>query len=170
MNQSIIFKAELLKFDVNLALHYIQVPEELISEFATKFPFRVFCTIKTHTFPAAIVKHGIDGLVIQMGKQTIKASGCRLGEELVVTLVQDDTEHGYAMPEEFIVLLDQDTEGREAWEELRPGAQRSLLYYLVGAKSQETRIKRSLIILKRAREIKAERVKKANQKNKKAIQ
>ena len=114
MIKSIVFKTELLKFDVNLTLHYIVVPYELAIDFADKYPFRVFCTIKSHTFPAAIIKHGIDGLIIQMGRQTIKAAKCLLGEDLQVKLDQDNTEHGYVMPEELIVLLDQDDEGLRA--------------------------------------------------------
>lgn len=166
MNQVITFNTQLQKFELNLGLHYIVVPFELAVAFAVKFPFRVFCTIKAHTFPAAIVKHGIDGFIIQMGKQTLKSANCQLGEEFVVILEQDHTEHGYVMPEEFLVLLDQDDEGREAWESLTAGAQRSLLYYLVSAKSQETRIKRSILLLKRAQELKFEKIKKSKLKKK----
>lgn len=164
MSNSVILHTEVQKFDSNLGLHYICIPDEIALQFSTKFPFRVFCTIKSHTFPAAIIKHGLDGFIIQMGKQTIKAAICQLGENLQIQLVEDKTEHGFVMPEEFIELLSQDDLGSEAWSQLTTGAQRSFLHYLVSAKSQETRIKRSITILNRAREIVAEKRRKSKQK------
>jgi hypothetical protein len=164
MKSKIQLNTEVLKFHSNLALHYIQIPDELVLSMANSFPFRVFCTINNHRFPAAIVKHGIDGFIIQMGNQTIKSAKVIVGDQIEILLERDDTEHGYEMPEEMIELLLQDEDGRKAWDSLTKGAQRSFLYYLSTGKSQETRIKRSILILKRAQEIIAEKTKKARAK------
>jgi len=158
------FETCLLKFRIGLGMHYIQVPEEIALDFSQKFPFRVFCRIRECEFPAAIVKHGLDGHIIQMGKDTLKKCHIVKGDVFQVQLRIDETEHGHEMPEEFAELLRQDDLGRAAWEQLTPGAQRSLLYYLTTAKTSDTRLKRSFIILKRAVEISAE--KKAKKKNK----
>lgn len=165
MKSRLRFTANVSRFDVNMSLHFIGIPDELVMQMADKFPFRVFCSIKSHRFPAAIVKHGLDGFVIQMGNQTVKAAKIRAGEEVEVLLEKDETEHGYEMPEEFEELLLQDEDGKEAWDALTKGAQRSFLYYLCSAKTQETKIKRGILILKRAREIIAEKAKKAKLKS-----
>ncbi len=136
-----------------MGLHYITVPDDLALLMSDKFPFRVFCRANESEVPAAIVKHGMDGFIIQMGKQTLKKLKLNPHSDFEVVLVEDLTSHGYEIPEEFEELLLQDDEGREAWEQLTKGAQRSYLYYLNTGKSSETRIKRSIIILQRAREI-----------------
>ncbi|MEX1188464.1 MAG: YdeI/OmpD-associated family protein [Bacteroidia bacterium] len=151
------FKSYLNKFNTGLGLHYIHVPELHALSMASKFPHRVFCTVNDAQFPAAIVKHGEDGFIIQMGKQTLKSIKVDLRNEFEVLLVTDTTEHGYEIPEEFKEYLKQDEEGRVAWEKLTSGNQRSFLHYLCSAKTSDTRIKRSNIILKRAKEIIANR-------------
>ena len=155
------FKTYIDRFDKGMTFHYISVPAEIALSMAEKFPFRVICTIRNKDFPAAIVKHGIEGFVIQMGKQTLKKFEGVHGEEVEVTLKRDESEHGYEIPEEFAELLAQDEAGRAEWEKLTPGAQRSYLYYLNTGKSVDTRIKRALVILQRAREINAEKARKA---------
>jgi hypothetical protein len=147
------FKTFLKKFEHGMCLHYIAVPDTLALKMSNKFPFRVFCRVNQSAVPAAIVKHGVDGFIIQMGKQTLKKLKLNPHSDFEVVLVEDLTSHGYEIPEEFEELLLQDDEGREAWEQLTKGAQRSYLYYLNTGKSSETRIKRSIIILQRAREI-----------------
>lgn len=159
------FSSVIERFWDGMTFHYIQVPAHIAESMSEKFPFRVFCLIRGIEFPAAIIKHGAEGFVIQMGLQTLKKFGGHLGDELELSLRKDETKHGYEITEEFAELLAQDEEGRLAWESLNPGAQRSFLYYLNTGKSVDTRIKRGLIILKRAREIKAEKAAKAKKKN-----
>jgi len=151
------FKTFLKKFEHGMGLHYIAVPDTLALKMSNKFPFRVFCRANGFEVPAAIVKHGEDGFIIQMGKQTLKKLQLYKDLDFEVVLVEDKTDHGYDMPEEFEQLLIQDDDGRVAWEQLTKGAQRSFLYYLNTGKSIEIRIKRSIIILQRAREIVAKK-------------
>ncbi|MEZ5174282.1 MAG: YdeI/OmpD-associated family protein [Bacteroidia bacterium] len=158
------FSGAIERFGEGIAYHYIAVPEHIALSMAEKFPHRVFCTIRNVEFPAAIIKHGAEGFVIQMGLQTLKKFAGSYGEVVEVKLIKDTTEHGYPLSEEFAELLSQDEEGRDAWESLNPGAKRSFLYYLSTGKSVDTRIKRGLIILQRAREIKAEKAAKARKK------
>ena len=53
------------------------------------------------------------------------------------------------MPEEFQEVLNQDEEGRQLFEQLKPGLQRSFLYYINTAKMVDTRINRSLQLIER---------------------
>lgn len=151
------YKTQLFQFNDGLKLHYIQVPEDVAFSMTDKFPFRIFCKMNDYEFPAAIVKHGIDGLIIQMGKQTIKKAKVDLHNEIEVQLKRDNTDHGFDIPVEFEELLLQDEDGRLAWEKLTPGAQRSYLHYLNSCKSSDTKIKRSIAVLQRAQEIVAKK-------------
>lgn len=152
MKAKVSYKTQLYQFNVGLKLHYIHVPEDVAFSMTNKFPFRVFCKMNDYEFPAAIVKHGEDGLIIQMGKQTIKKANVDLHDEIEVQLKRDDTEHGFDIPAEFEELLLQDEDGRLAWEKLTPGNQRSFLHYLNSSKTMDTTIKRSITVLKRAQE------------------
>ncbi len=142
------------------SLHFIIIPHEIAAVLSDKFPFRVLCTMNGFTFHAGIVKRGLDGFVIQMGMKTVKSCNIALGQEVEVKIQADETEYGYELPEEMQELLLQDDIGRDNWEALNPGHKRSLLHYVCSTKNPELRIKRSLIILQRAAEIRAERKKK----------
>jgi uncharacterized protein YdeI (YjbR/CyaY-like superfamily) len=50
-------------------------------------------------------------------------------------------------------LLNQDDESRKYWNAMNPGAKRSYLHYVNSGKSIDTRIKRVLIIIERAKEL-----------------
>ena len=156
-NPEVRFNAFVDNFDPKGAYHFINVPDEIALSLTDKFPFRAVCTIRNHTFHCGIVKHGIDGFVIQMGKQTMKKAQIIKGESIEIKLIRDTSEYGYEMPEEMRELLLQDEEGNKNWEALNPGTKRSILYYVCGAKSSEVRIKRAMQMLERAREILVEK-------------
>lgn len=147
-----------------MALHFITVPHEIAQQLADKFPCRVICSMNDFSFHAGVVKRGLDGFVIQMGRKTVKSCNITLGQEVQVMLSPDRTEYGYELPEEMQELLLQDDIGRANWEALNPGHKRSLLHYVCSTKNPELRIKRSILILQRAAEIRAERLKKERQK------
>jgi uncharacterized protein YdeI (YjbR/CyaY-like superfamily) len=147
-----------------LSLVYIQIPHEIALGLSHSFPCRVICTMKGFSFHAGVVKRGLDGFVIQMGKKTVKSSKLEIGQAVEVKLELDTTEYGYELPEEMQELLFQDDVGRDNWKALNPGHKRSFLYYICSTKNPELRLKRSILILQRAAEIRAERLKKENSK------
>ncbi len=147
-----------------LSLVYIQIPHEIALGLSQSFPCRVICTMNGFSFHAGIVKRGLDGFIIQMGKKSAKNSKLEVGQQVEVKLEPDTTEYGYELPEEMQELLLQDDIGRYNWEALNPGHKRSLLHYVCSTKNPELRLKRSILILQRAAEIRAERLKKENSK------
>ncbi|MGB0176420.1 MAG: YdeI/OmpD-associated family protein, partial [Owenweeksia sp.] len=80
---------------------------------------------------------------------TLKEAGLVPGDETRVVLKADTSKYGMPMPEEFEEVLNQDEEGRQLFEELKPGLQRSFLYYIGSAKTIDTRIKRSFQMVER---------------------
>ncbi|HAD97862.1 MAG TPA: hypothetical protein DCG19_10680 [Cryomorphaceae bacterium] len=86
---------------------------------------------------------------ILLGGKTLKEAGLILGDETQLTLQEDTSKYGMPMPEEFQEVLNQDEEGRQLFEQLKPGLQRSFLYYINTAKMVDTRINRSLQLIER---------------------
>lgn len=55
------------------------------------------------------------------------------------------------IPEELEAVLAQDDDARKAWDKLTTGYQRSLIHYITSVKNVDSRIKRSLELLDRAK-------------------
>ena len=84
---------------------------------------------------------------ISLGKSTLKDAKVEPGTELPLVLEVDRTKFGFSLPEEFAEVMNQDPEGEKAFLELKPGLQRSFLYYIGSAKTVDTRINRSLQLM-----------------------
>ena len=79
-----------------------------------------------------------------------KAAGIKVGDpvSVVFNLVDPDK---LDIPEEFQAVLLQDDLARKAWDKLTTGYQRSLIHYVTSVKNVDSRIKRSLDLLERAK-------------------
>lgn len=56
------------------------------------------------------------------------------------------------LPEELEAVLEQDPEGATVWESFTPGVQRSLAHYVFSVKNVESRIKRALFLVDKAKQ------------------
>jgi uncharacterized protein YdeI (YjbR/CyaY-like superfamily) len=63
-------------------------------------------------------------------------------------LVDPDT---LDIPEELEAVLEQDEAARNVWEKFTTGFQRSLIHYITSVKNVDSRIKRTIEILERAK-------------------
>lgn len=160
MKQPFTFETRILHGEGSLSLHYIEVPIEIAEELFNKFPARALLTIHDATFHGGVLRRKDGYYLVQMGKATMKKIKAMHNDLVEVNIEVDKTTYGYELPEEMEALLAQDDEGRKVWEALNPGMKRSLLHHVNSAKSIDVRIKRSILILKRAEEIQAERKKK----------
>jgi hypothetical protein len=79
-----------------------------------------------------------------------KAAGIKTGERVVVKfkLVDPDI---VDMPEELDAVLEQDPLAMKAWCELTRGYQRGLIHYVTSVKNVDSRIKRSIELMERAK-------------------
>ncbi len=94
--------------------------------------------------------------LIVLNRKMAKDHGIRVGAELEIVLEEDQSEFGMGFPEEFAEVLEQDPEGKDLFHRLSPGLQRGFLYYISSAKGVQTRVNRSLHVMTRLRELKAE--------------
>lgn len=79
-----------------------------------------------------------------------KAAGIRVGDRVKVSFAIVDPDK-LEIPEELEAVLVQDDEARKAWDKLTTGYQRSLIHYVTSVKNVDSRIKRSLELLDRAK-------------------
>jgi uncharacterized protein YdeI (YjbR/CyaY-like superfamily) len=71
----------------------------------------------------------------------------RIGEDVRLNIDKDQSEYGHELPESFRVLLDQDEEGRQFFEQLTPGKQRSLIYIVGKVKNIDSQLNKGMAIL-----------------------
>lgn len=74
----------------------------------------------------------------------MKAAGIGLKTPVVAEFKPDPAPAKLDLPPEFQAVLNQDAAARARWDTFTVGRRRSLLIYLTSAKTEPTRIKRSL--------------------------
>lgn len=79
-----------------------------------------------------------------------KAAGVRVGDPVKVSFTIVDPDK-LELPEELEAVLAQDEEARTAWDKLTTGYQRSLVHYITSVKNVDSRIKRALDLVNRAK-------------------
>lgn len=158
--EKISYSCELLHL-IKLKLHYIEVPPSILlalnnGEEKGKFKQRVLITLnKTIEWQAGIVALGEGKGYITVSKERMKKLGITLYDQVEVTLEKDLSEYGHEFPIELEEVLIQDPEARIRFDQLSPGKQRTLIYYILQVKDSDKRIERSLLFmnnLKRAPE------------------
>lgn len=146
--EAIVFEAKLEKFNSDLWGHHIVVPDDIATALLkagrkrNKSMFNG--KIETHS---ALMSMGNGRYFININKEIRSKLKLRIGSKLQVTLTPDDSKYGMEMPEEFQVLLDQDTEGSEYFHAHTPGRQRALIYIVAKPKNPDKRLQKANVIL-----------------------
>ncbi|MFZ4543009.1 MAG: YdeI/OmpD-associated family protein [Saprospiraceae bacterium] len=127
--------------------HFV-VPAAIAALFLNKGSQRVICTINhIHSWQCALLPFGDNKRVISINKTLLKKMGLQTGMQLEVELVQDNSEYGLPVPEEFSELLNMDGEGKQLFENLTDGKKRTLLYIAAQPKKSEGRVIRAIAIV-----------------------
>jgi Domain of unknown function (DUF1905)/Bacteriocin-protection, YdeI or OmpD-Associated len=136
-------------------MHYIDVPLQVARQFTDKKSVRMFCQINGDVeFACAVRSNGKGGFIISVGLPILKKAKLQKGQIVKASLRKDETKYGHKEPKELKELLAQDVEGKQYWDQLTNGAQRSLIYYINSAKSVDKRIERSLLFINRLKDTK----------------
>jgi len=140
------------KFDSNLWHHHIPIPTEVAEKYIEGDNRRVLCTINNQvTLQAALMKAEPYWFVL-VNKAAMTKLNIKEGSIVQVELEKDRSEYGLEMTEEMEVLLQQDDEGREYFQQLTMGKQRSLIYIAGQVKNSHSRLNRALAILDHLKE------------------
>jgi len=137
----------------NLRLHYLIIPSEILTtlnkgEEKGKFNQRVIVRVNDSVeWQGGIValKDG-DGY-ISFSSARMKKLGLERYDEVNVELKLDISEYGHEFPAELEELFLQDPEAKERFEMMTKGKQRTIIYYILQAKSTDKRLERSLLYM-----------------------
>jgi len=149
------FKTTLSKFfgkDASVYELHLPVPKPIAEQFIRGENRRIICEInQTTSIRSGLMPHK-DYWYILLNQAVIKKLGLAIGNTVTVKLSPDDSTYGMDMPEELMILLDQDPEGNEYFHQLTPGKQRNLIYIVSKVKSPESRLNKALAIVHHLKE------------------
>ena len=100
-----------------------------------------------NTYTAGFVSLDDGNAYITLNTAMLKQLGLSAGDEVNLTLMQDDSEFGMPVPAELDELLAQDAEGLQRFMGLPPGKQRYIIHYINSVKSSEKRLERALLLI-----------------------
>jgi len=128
----------------------IIIPEEILASLPEAKRYRVKGLMNKTPFSLAInsIKGGLKYFAV--GNTLKKSCKIRQGEEVEISFCIVDS-NIVDLPEELIEVLAQDEEGNKLWQSFKPGMQRSLAHYVFSVKNTDSRIKRALELIHKAK-------------------
>jgi len=107
---------------------------------------------KLNRVPFALaVQHQKDGSrYFAVSASLRKAAAINVGDKVKVVFQIVDADK-LDVPEELEAVLTQDDDARKAWDKLPRGYQRGLIHYITSVKNVDSRIRRSIDIMTRAK-------------------
>lgn len=140
------FQSVVERQETGFRWHYVEVPPAIVKQLPAGKP-RLVGSINGAPFRLSLLnfKEGIRYLTL--GTELRKKAGAHLGARVHVEMTPDPDPDRIDFPEEFLACLEQDPEAKKLFFAYTPGAQRSVMIYIRGAKSPDVRIKRSLEFL-----------------------
>lgn len=154
MDKVLTFNSTLENFHTKLWQFHIPLPDEVVSNWDMKGEKRVVVTLNNNkTYPAALLKTKAYYFILA-NKEIKNELHLEEGDSVQVTIVEDKSEYGHHMPEEFQVLLDQDQQGADYFYQLTKGKQRSLVYLVSKVKNSDSKLKKVLAIISHLKKVK----------------
>lgn len=145
------FTSSLVRLDSGMQFHILPVPDKAAAAWKKAKVRRLVGTVNGHAVKRALQSHADGGSFLIVGRALLKETGVGFKAPAVLALRPDPAPDRLELPEEFQLVLDQDDAARARWETFKLGKQRSLAYYVSSAKTEPTRIKRSLELAKKIR-------------------
>jgi hypothetical protein len=144
------FQTSLAPIDAPFIKMAIFLPREIIRQLP-KGRVRVKGTFNGAPFALA-VQHLKDGSrYFSVSASLRKAAGINKPGDPVSVIFKLVDPHKVEIPEVLEAVLSQDDLARKAWDKLTAGFQRSLILYVTSVKNVDSRIKRSIDMLNRAK-------------------
>lgn len=152
--QKTTFKTHIDRNEKLLGVHYLHIPAAQIKKLGGKLNIRLLCSINNHeTFQCGMVALGEGNAYITVNNKRMKQFGLKFMDEVRVELTVDESEFGMDVPEELIVLFEQDKEGFRRFSLLPPGKQRYIIYYVSGVKNTQKRIDRAIFLIENLKKL-----------------
>lgn len=120
----------------------------MIEETGGSLKQRVLFSVNgSENWHGGFVSLGDGNAYITLNTARLKQLGLSTGDEVELTLMQDESEFGMPVPVELDELLAQDEEGLQRFMGLTPGKQRYIIHYINSVKSGEKRLERALLLI-----------------------
>ncbi|MBT8186008.1 MAG: YdeI/OmpD-associated family protein [Eudoraea sp.] len=137
-------------FEISLSgTHALEIPEHIASPFILQGHNRVRVMAKfegrTITFHGALQKRKGQYYMI-FGKKNQKALGVYPNDYFELQLFEDTSKYGVEMPEELEAVLQSDHKALQIFESFTDGKKRGIIYMVLGYKTSQSRIDKSLLI------------------------
>lgn len=132
-------------------MHVLPVPAEISAAFGKAGTVRCHTELNGYAVDRCLIPNGMGGHYIWLGRDHLRAIGAQTGSTVHVRLWAADP-HAVVLPPEFEAALEQDEAAAQRFYAFTPGKQRGLASYITQAKTEATRIKRSLDICQKLRD------------------
>jgi hypothetical protein len=144
------FTAPLEKMHAEMAFMYVEIPIDVEREFGTRSRVRVLGTVNGVAVDRALIPQKSGVHIIILGGDIRRAAKIkRVGDPVQVEFWKHPTPDELDLPEDLAETLDFLPEMKAAWDQLKPGMQRSMCYWVGSAKTEATRAKRIAELLRR---------------------
>lgn len=155
----------------------VQIPLEFHEEIRNQDHLRVKCVFNANDISVTAhisIKKRRDELYLVLNAAQRKKIKVSEGDTIHLTLDLETSPYGMPMPEEFLLMMQEDERADKLFHNLTPGKQRSLIYTVSKLKNVDARIRKALAICEHLVEYNGEldykalndKVKEVNQRHK----
>lgn len=144
------FAARITRID-GVYMHYILIiPDEIIEQINKQGRIRTKGTMNGNPFALAIQNLKTGERYFSVSAPMRRAAKIQLSVPVQTEFVIVD-ENELDIPEELIAVLDEDPEGKAAFDKLTTGSKRGLIHYITSVKNVDSRIKRAMQLVEKAK-------------------
>ena len=144
------FAERITRIDAMFMQYILIIPQEIIEKINTKGRVRVEGTMNGTPFALAIQNLKTGEKYFSVSNPLRKAAKIQLSVPVEVKFHLVDPDK-LDIPEELQSVLNEDPEGKAAFEKLTTGYKRSLIHYITSVKNIDSRVKRALELIERAK-------------------
>lgn len=144
------FAARLTRIDGLYMHHILIVPDDIIERINKKGRIRTKGTMNGSPFALAIQNLKTGERYFSVSGPLRRAAKIQLSVPVQTEFVIVD-ENELEIPEELTAVLNEDPEGKAAFDKLTTGSKRGLIHYVTSVKNVDSRIKRAMQLVEKAK-------------------
>lgn len=94
-----------------------------------------------------------EGYFILMNQKLVNQLNISTGDKVIIDIEKDDSEFGMPVPDELVVVFEQEPEAFEFFNQLTDGKKRNLIYIVNKVKNTDSRLNKSLAIVDHLKDV-----------------
>lgn len=154
MPEIIKFNTFIDSLDYLLGVNYLFIPSEIVQKMGGLKSGRWICNLENKlSFQCGLVSLTEGNAYITLNKSRMNKLKVKKGDEVSVSLSKDLSKYGMDLSPELEELFDQDKEASFRFDELKPGMQRYIIFYVSQVKNTDLRIERALLLINNLKKI-----------------